>query len=56
MKKYIAKPDTWFDKGTEVKHIAVFDQEDWGLFQGYRNGSLDEETCLLEEFEVVDTE
>ena len=53
MKKYIAKPDTWFDEGTEVEHIAVFDQN-WGLFRGLKEGCLDEETCPLDEFEIVE--
>ena len=60
MIKYVAKPDNWFDAGTEVKLIDDYSNppgnvlEGAGLFEGFRNGSMDQEICLFEEFEVVD--
>lgn len=50
--KFIAKPNTWFDEGTEVE--LLFDiHENYGLFCGLRNGHLDEESCMYDEFEVI---
>lgn len=52
--KYIAKPDTWYDEGTEAQLIDDYrPQIDSGLFCGYKNGKLDEEICSFDEFEVV---
>lgn len=51
-KKYIAKPNTWFDEGTEAKLLA--DCGFFGIFEGIREGKPDEETCLYEEFEVIE--
>lgn len=28
----------------------------WALFEGIRNGKLDEETCCLDEFEITEEE
>ena len=57
--RYIAKKDTWFDEGTEVKLIFDYrkvkrhpDDDDWGLFSGIRDGRPDEEVCSLDEFDV----
>ena len=60
--KYIAKPNTWFDEGTEVEIMeGPWDSTDidgnyigFGLFVGFRNGSLDEESCGLDEFDIVE--
>ncbi len=64
MKKYITKSDRWFDVGTEAVPITEFWEEfkDWemtqsvmaAIFRGIRNGEPDEESCLADEFEVID--
>jgi hypothetical protein len=67
MTKYIAKPNTWFDEGTEVELLVNFrkcfrkgkDYNDlipteWGLFRGMCNGELDEETCDFLEFDIIE--
>ena len=53
---FIAKPDTWYDEGTEATLIG----EPWdviggkaGVFCGIRNGSEDEEVCAYDEFVVA---
>ena len=58
--KYIAKPDTWFDEGSEATLLGELwnDYRDAkltiksqsGLFLGYKNGKLDEEVCCIDEF------
>jgi len=55
MARYIAKPDTWFDEGTE-SHLLfeVGGEPPCGLFRGTRKGEIDEEVCNFEEFETVD--
>ena len=53
MKKYISKPDQWFDAGTEAKLIAPC-TETWGIFEGIRNGKIDEEDCGFDEFDIID--
>lgn len=50
-KHYFAKPDTWFDAGTEAVVIAEI-SERAALFAGMRNGAPDEEACLFDEFEI----
>lgn len=56
MVKYISKGE-WFDKGTEAILIddygynAQFNNR-VGLFEGIRNGKLDEEVCEVKEFEM----
>lgn len=62
-----AKPNTWFDAGTEVFHydykpeeqirITVEEYERWKLAgsilcRGLRNGEWDGEYCMIEEFVV----
>lgn len=63
MVSYIAKPDGWFDTGTEVKLIDDYRNNDSmfyhkslnaGLFEGFRNGLLDQEVCDFDEFEVIE--
>ena len=64
MKKYIAKPNTWFDEGTEITIIDDYNQELWNaefncwsahvLASGLKNGKYDEEMCCMYEFEVID--
>lgn len=62
-KIFIAKPNTWFDEGTEAKllqHIqdpcdGDFKCPGFGLFKGFVEGELDEEICNYDEFEIVDT-
>jgi len=65
-KTFIAKPNTWFDEGTEVfmvsfagEGIAVMkgwksDHEIWGRDGLQKITGWDEETCSLEEFEIID--
>ena len=62
-----AKPNTWFDTGTEVFHydyepeqqirITVEEYEEWKkaggiLCRGLRNGKWDGEYCHIDEFVV----
>jgi hypothetical protein len=67
MTKYIAKPDTWFDEGTEVKLLNNFGEclrkgkdysdmikTEWGLFEGLVDGESDEETCDFLEFDIIE--
>lgn len=54
--KFIARPDTWFDEGTVAIVISNEDfdlhlQEGSCIFKGIKNGSRDEEHCLLTEFD-----
>lgn len=54
--KFIAKKDTWFDEGTEAKLLTdcgggFFNGN--GIFEGIRNGKVDEELCGYEEFKIV---
>ena len=63
-RKYIAKPGEWFDEGTEAIPVTEFwdtYDEDGKLcpsavFKGIRNEKEDEETCGLDEFEIVEEE
>ena len=50
--KYIAKANTWFDEGTEVRLIDRYSEE-FGLFIGMKDGKEDEEVCRFDEFEEV---
>tara|TARA_R110000772_G_scaffold249530_2_gene363829 strand:+ start:21506 stop:21730 length:225 start_codon:yes stop_codon:yes gene_type:complete len=65
--KLTAKPDTWFDEGTEVYdygsdyenkvRITWLEFEEWKksgmiLARGLRNGKTDGEACGIDEFEV----
>ena len=62
--KYIAKPNTWFDEGTEAFPVTEFWDgfDDWemkyplraAIFRGIRNGKWDEESCGEYEFEIVE--
>lgn len=68
MKKYIAKPNTWFDEGSEA--ILIDDYAGllpFGLFEGWRvcqnplseNRKLheirrDQEDCNWDEFEIIE--
>jgi len=57
--KYIVKSHTWYDEGTEAYIIeGPFESlsGQWALFGGLRNGDLDEETCNLDEFEIINEE
>lgn len=67
MTKYIAKPDTWFDAGTECELLADGrPQTNLGIFKGIRTSQgspelhpvgekyEDEEGCSFEEFEIID--
>lgn len=60
--KFVAKPNTWYDAGTEVKILVecgtVYDCDDMHpslnvLCQGIRNGDIDEEMCCSDEFYIV---
>jgi hypothetical protein len=57
--KYIAKPHTWFDAGTEVTliedmRLARLHPVNSGIFEGYRNRKFCQEICSFEEFEVIE--
>ena len=62
--KYIAKPNMWFDVGTEAVPITEFWDGfmDWemtipirvAVFEGIKNGTVDEETCGEREFEIIE--
>lgn len=61
MKRYFAKPDTWFKEGTEVEVIVDCRNDpkypmNIGLFSGIRDsdGLLDEEQCSFDEFDEVE--
>ena len=47
---------TWFDKGTEAKLLfktSEFADGTWGgLFEGIKDGLVDEEMCASDEFEI----
>lgn len=49
--RYVAKPDTWFDVGTEASRLTDAVPGS-GLYAGVRVGKPDEETCLDDEFDV----
>jgi hypothetical protein len=57
--KYIAKPNTWFDEGTEIELVDDYGKDKRcpmpgvGLFCGLKNGHLDEEVCTFDEFETT---
>ncbi len=53
-KKYISKGE-WFDKGTEAELLVPID-DDAGLFRGIKDGRIDEEQCMLDEFEIIEGE
>ncbi len=52
--KIFAKPDTWFDEGTEVyfESEVMWDFAESVIASGLRDGILDEELCPIEEFEI----
>jgi hypothetical protein len=59
--KYIAKPNTTFDEGTEAKLIEDYRYNEntpmyAGLFVGYVKGVLDEETVSFDSFEIIEVE
>ena len=63
MRKYIAKPRTWFMEGTEVRLIEYLtvdkDGLQYGVFEGLRekiDGEIvrDSEVCSYEEFNIID--
>lgn len=63
MKKYVARPDTWYDVGTFVEIIAgPWPCSDtpggpnigYALCRGIRDGECDEELCSMDEFDVVE--
>ncbi len=52
---YIAKPNEWFDEGTVVELVDDYRPGlggNCGLFRGIRNGTMDEEVCTFDEFEI----
>jgi len=52
MIKYVAKPNTWFDEGSEVSITLLY--SDMVLACGLHNGKIDEEVCGIDEFEKVE--
>jgi len=65
MKKFISKGE-WFDKGTEAKLICQYlwkygtnggkdeSDVDVGIFEGIKDGKLDEEDCHFNEFDIME--
>jgi len=62
-RKYIAKPDTWFDEGTEAFPSDIFDdnpESGFGLFTGTKSDYEEDklypshEMCSLSEFEIIE--
>ena len=53
MKKYIAKEDSWYDTGTECECLVECNDFS-GLFKGLKDGHMDEEMCLLDEFKIIE--
>lgn len=52
---FIAKPDTWFDDGTQVTLIDDYrPQLNVGLFEGYKDGKIDQECCNFDEFDIIE--
>lgn len=52
--KYISD-GTWFDADTEVKVVDDYRPHmNAGVFEGYRNGVLDQEVCSFDEFDAMD--
>lgn len=65
--RYKVRPNSWFDEGTIANLIDDYSNGTegricgncgklgtacgWGLFEGYRNGKLDQEVCNMCEFE-----
>lgn len=63
--KYISRKDEWFDEGTEAKLIddyrdndAMFYNRDLnsGLFEGLKDGKLDQEVCCFDEFDIIEVD
>jgi len=67
--KYIAKPSSWFEAGTEAIPISLNSEFPVGVFEGWRICKdpiselhafgfryLDQENCNIDEFEIVDDE
>lgn len=57
MKRYFAKPNTWFDAGTEAIPVTDFwdhDTDKGAIFLGIKDGKPDEESCLAREFIVTE--
>lgn len=63
MKRYFAKPNTWFDEGTEAFPTEIFDDNPvhgYGLFTGTKSDYIEgvlypsNEMCSLSEFEIVE--
>ena len=63
--KFIAKPNTWFDEGTEVILTTQINEDGLGIFRGIRTCKnpksenrklgekyVDEELCSFDEFEL----
>lgn len=66
--KYIAKPNTWYDEGTEAVPVSDFwtlhlikkncfltwiKYETSAVFCGIKDGKEDEEVCCINEFNII---
>lgn len=53
--RFIARPNTWYDEGTEVKLLST-PEHDYpsGSFYGLVSGEYDGEECGLDEFDWID--
>ncbi len=59
------RPDTWFDEGTYARPVTEFwecfkDRELTqptmaAIFRGIKDGKPDEESCPIEEFDILET-
>jgi len=58
MTKYVAKPNTWFDEGTEVEYVCPMleGHKFPAIMSGLRGGKTDEEGCSEHEFEIIESD
>lgn len=58
LKRFFAKPDTWFDAGTEatLEAWAYTDAngDRCGIFHGIKDGQPDGEMCMYSEFDILE--
>lgn len=54
MRRYFALPNTWFEEGTEVELVADCYPHEFGIFCGWHDNGIDEESCPFDEFLIVD--
>ena len=60
--KFIARPNTWFDKGTEAELLNYHgwcwndlgEKVEWGLFRGKFINKVNEQVCHFDEFDITE--